>query len=134
MADDLNAMARKLNDLADALEGSSLRRLNSEVANAGARDIYAQLDADLPGRRFTNWGVVASVGVEAAGDDTTRLVPTPEAVWKVLDVGRSPGSNGRVSWGATQGRGTWQTASDRVAAESPERVDQQVRNILGRIY
>jgi len=134
MADDLNAMAAKLDQLADSLSGGDLRHLNGTVANAGARDILAALDADLPGRRFTNWGVVLSVDVRASGDDTTALIPTPEAPWKVLDVGRSPGSNGNVSWGATQGRGTWQAAADRVAAETPQRVDQEVRDILGRIY
>jgi hypothetical protein len=134
MADDLDAMVGKLEQLADSLSGGDLRHLNGTVAQAAQRDILAELDADLPGRRFTNWGIVLTVAVEATSDDTSRLIPTPEAPWKVLDVGRSPGSNGRVSWGATRGRGTWQSASDRVAAETPQRVDQQVRDILGRIY
>ena len=134
MADDLDAMAAKLEQLADSLQGGSLRRLNGDVAQQAQRDIFAELDADLPGRRFSHWGVVLGVDVQATGDDTTRLIPSPEAPWKVLDVGRSPGSNGRVSWGATQGRGTWQSASDRVAAETPQRVDQQVRDILGKVY
>lgn len=134
MADDLDAMARKLTELAEALDGSSLRRLNGNVANAAARDALAELDADLPGRSFSRWGVVLGVTVQATGDDTSRIVPAPGAPWKVLDVGRSPGSNGRVAWGATVGRHTWQKASERIDQESPARVDQEVRDILGRIY
>lgn len=134
MADDLDAMVGKLNELAESLSGGSLRRLNGDVAQQAQRDVLAELDADLPGRRFRRWGVVLDVDVQATGDDTSRLVPTPEAPWKVLDVGRSPGSNGNVAWGATQGHGTWQSGSDRVAAETPQRVSQEVRDILGRIY
>ena len=41
--------------------------------------------------------------MQATGDDTTRLIPSPEAPWKVLDVGRSPGTNGRVVVGRHRG-------------------------------
>ena len=130
MADDLSDMARKLDDLARALDDP---RLNRNVADLGRRDILAELDSDLPGRRFRRWGVTMDVQVQSSGD-TSRLVPTPAAPWKVLDVGRSPGSNANGAWGATRGQGTWQDGSERVAAESPKRVDDEVQTILHRIY
>lgn len=133
MADDLADMQRKLDDLARSLEGESLRRLNRDVADLGRRDMLSQLDSDLPGRRFRRWGVVCDVRVDGSGD-TSRIAPTPAAPWKVLDEGRSPGSNGHVAWGATRGRRTWQTGAKRVEAESPKRVDDEVQDILHRIY
>lgn len=130
MADDLAAMQRKLDDLARSLDDP---RLNRNVAELGRRDVLAELDADLPGRRFRRWGVTMDARVEGSGD-TSRIIPTPEAPWKVLDVGRSPGSNAGGAWGATQGKGTWQAGAERVADESPKRVDDEVRTILHRIY
>jgi hypothetical protein len=130
MADDLGDMQRKLDDLARSLDDP---RISRNVAELGSRDILAQLDADLPGRRFRRWGVTIGVTVQSAGD-TSRLVPTPEAPWKVLDVGRSPGSNASGAWGATSGQGTWQAGAERVGAESPKRVDDEVQTILHRIY
>ena len=129
MADDLNDMARKLDDLARSLEDP---KVNRAVADLGRRDILAELDADLPGRRFRRWGVTMDVRVDGASPARLRGVPT--APWKVLDVGRSPGSNGNVSWGATRGKGTWKDGSEKVADESPKRVDDEVRTILHRIY
>ena len=130
MADDLDAMARKLDDLARSLDDP---RLSRNVAELGRRDMLAELDADLPGRRFRRWGVVMDVRADSSGD-TTRIIPTPVAPWKVLDEGRSPGSNGNVSWGATEGKGTWTAGAGRVADESPKRVDDEVQTILHRIY
>lgn len=130
MADDLNDMQRKLDDLARSLDDP---RLSRNVGDLARRDMLAELDADLPGRRFRRWGVTLDVRADTGGD-TTRIVPTPEAPWKVLDVGRSPGSNGRVAWGATAGKGTWQSGAGKVAAESPKRVDDEVQTILHRIY
>ena len=129
MADDLNDMQRKLGELATSLENP---KVNRAVADLGRRDILAELDADLPGRRFRRWGVVMDVRVD--GSSPARISGYPLAPWKVLDVGRSPGSNGRVSWGATRGKGTWQDGADKVADESPKRVDDEVRTILHRIY
>ena len=129
MADDLNAMARKLDDLARSLDDP---KLNRTVADLGRRDILAELDADLPGRRFRRWGVTMDVRVDGASP--ARISGSPVAPWKVLDVGRSPGSNGNVSWGATRGKGTWKDGSEKVADESPKRVDDEVRTILHRIY
>jgi hypothetical protein len=130
MADDLSDMARKLDDLARSLDDP---RLNRNVADLGRRDMLAELDSDLPGRRFRRWGVTMDVRVDSSGD-TSRIVPTPEAPWKVLDEGRSPGSNGRVAWGATAGKGTWRSGAGKVADESPKRVDDEVQTILHRIY
>lgn len=130
MADDLNDMARKLEDLARALENP---KLNRDVADLGRRDMLAELDSDLPGRRFRRWGLVMDVRVESSGD-TSRIIPTPASPWKVLDEGRSPGSNGNVAWGATQGKGTWRAGGAKVASESPKRVDDEVQTILHRIY
>ncbi len=129
MADDLNAMARKLDQLADALDDPKIGRT---VADLGARDILAELDSDLPGRAFRRWGV--TMGVQVEGASPARLRGTPPAPWKVLNVGRSPGSNGNVSWGATQGKGTWDDGAAKVADETPRRVDDEVRQILHRIY
>jgi hypothetical protein len=130
VADDLAAMQRKLDDLARSLDDP---RINRAVADLGRRDILAELDADLPGRRFRRWGVTLDVRVDSGGD-TSRVTPVPEAPWKVLDVGRSPGNNGNVGWGATRGKGTWQDGAGKVADESPKRVDDEVRTILHRIY
>jgi hypothetical protein len=130
MADDLNDMQRKLEELARSLDDP---RINRNVADLGRRDILAELDADLPGRRFRRWGVTMDVRVDGGGD-TSRIIPTPEAPWKVLDVGRSPGSNANGAWGATSGKGTWQAGADKVGAESPKRVDDEVQTILHRIY
>jgi hypothetical protein len=130
MADDLDAMARKLEDLARSLDDP---RLNRNVGDLARRDMLAELDGDRPGRRFPRWGVTMDVSVEPAGD-TTRIVPTPAAPWKVLDEGRSPGSNGNVAWGPTVGKGTWRAGAGRVADESPKRVDDEVQTILHRIY
>jgi hypothetical protein len=129
MADDLNDMQRKLGDLARSLENP---KVNRAVADLGRRDILAELDADLPGRRFRRWGVVMDIRVD--GSSPARISGYPLAPWKVLDVGRSPGTNGHVSWGATRGKGTWQDGSAKVADESPKRVDDEVRQILHRIY
>ena len=130
MADDLADMQRKLEDLARSLDDP---RINRNVADLGRRDMLAQLDSDLPGRRFRRWGVTMDVRADSSGD-TSRLIPAPEAPWKVLDVGRSPGNNGRVGWGATRGRGTWQAGADKVGQESPKRVDDEVQTVLHRIY
>ena len=130
MADDLSDMARKLDDLARSLDDP---RLNRNVADLGRRDMLAELDSDLPGRRFRRWGVSMDVRVDSSGD-TSRIIPTPEAPWKVLDEGRSPGSKGNVAWGATQGKGTWRAGAGKVADESPKRVDDEVQTILHRIY
>lgn len=129
MADDLNDMARKLEALGRAIDDP---RITRTVAELGRRDILAELDADLPGRRFRRWGV--TMGVDVDGVSPARLRGTPPAPWKVLNVGRSPGSNGHVSWGATQGKGTWNDGADKVADETPKRVDDEVRTILHRIY
>jgi hypothetical protein len=129
VADDLNDMARKLEELQRSLENPNLNRT---VADLGRRDMLAELDADLPGRRFRRWGVTMDVQVDGASP--ARISGTPPAPWKVLNVGRSPGSNGNVSWGATQGKGTWNDGAKKVADESPKRVDDEVRTILNRIY
>ena len=129
MADDLNDMGRKLDELARAIDDP---RVTRNVADLGRRDILAELDADLPGRRFRRWGVTMDVRVDGAAP--ARITGTPPAPWKVLNVGRSAGSNGNVSWGATQGKGTWNDGAAKVADETPRRVDDEVRTILHRIY
>ena len=79
MADDLNDMARKLDDLARSLDDPRIVR---NVADLGRRDMLAELDSDLPGRRFRRWGVTMDVRVDAGGDSepwppsATRSVPT----------------------------------------------------------
>lgn len=133
---DLAALAGKLGAIADALDGTSLRKLTSRVALAAKNDQLAHLDTELPGRKFRNWRPKLGAGYEVISDSAAVLKPRPTGPWKVLTDGRKPGSKqsrkaGRlVAWGATEGRGTWMEGITVIRAETPGRVDEGVQDII----
>lgn len=134
---DLRELTAVVGKLAAVLNGPDLRRLTSSVALRAKRDAEHALDADLPGRKFTNWRPKLSVGYTVLDDTSATVRPRPSGPWKVLNDGRKAGQKysrkrgQNVGWGATVGKGTWTVdAAPVIRRETPGRVDKGVQDSI----
>lgn len=139
--DGFDALARKAALVADLVSGDHLRGITTRVAVKAKADALTAIDADLPGRKFTNWRPRLGVGFDLEGDGVAVVKPRPGGVAKVLDEGRSPGSRfsrraGRVvAWGPTAGRSTWTgKAAPTIVERTPERVAHEVHAALAKVF
>lgn len=131
--------ARRLDGMASALAGDSLRGVTGRIASAARLDILAAIERDLPGRRFSGWPRAGALGAryKVLTDSTATLTPTSPGPLDVLSAGRLPGRRatrrGRrkvAVWGATRGKGTWPTAKRTITQLTPARIATEIRKAL----
>lgn len=139
--DDFDALARKAALVAELVSGDHLRGITTRVAVKAKGDALTAIDADLPGRKFTNWRPRIGVGFELESDGVAVVRPRPGGPAKVLDEGRNVGAKfskraGRVvAWGPTAGRGTWTgKAAPAIVEHTPERVAHEVHAALAKVF
>lgn len=173
--DDLAALTRKLNAIAEALEGPEMRKVMSKVGMQAKRDGLVAAAKDVGGDlAMHNWKKAKlNVSYEVTDDSSVVVKPTPSGPWKVISEGaaahtvtakrtlvKGKGSraiNKRIksaAFGAasgsrplntpygprysvhiphTRGRGTWDSATDKIRTGAPKVVDGEVQGILRRV-
>lgn len=133
-------LERRLDGMAAALSGDSLRGVTGHVASQAKLDTLHALDADLHGRKFRNWRPKLTVRYTLPEDGVARITPLPAGPWVVLTSGRLAGRRaprrGRrrsVAWGPTRGKGTWRTAKATITELTPNRIRTRVLEVLRNV-
>lgn len=131
--------ARRLDDMASALAGDSLRGVTGRVASAARLDVLASVERSLPGRRFSGWKRAGQLTAryKVLSDSTATISAAPRGPWVVLSTGRIAGRRatrrGRrkvATWGPTRGKGTWATARRTIVQLTPDRIAAEARKAL----
>jgi hypothetical protein len=142
LADDLSALARKMDEFADKISGQAMARTLSTIGVKAKADVGEAVRGDLGDMSMSNWRrgrpIQLSARFDVQGDDTIEVTPTPRArgPMRVLEQGRRAG----VSRGtrrrrarpvsASAGKGTWSDASRLIAERTPRRVAAAVHDAM----
>lgn len=144
--DDLGALARRLDRLANDLSGKALQDMLHAVGKAAKDDVAHAVRGDLGDLSMSNWRrgrpIQIAARYELVGDSGIEVLPAKRAAGpvRVLESGRQAGesrarrgrSSRRVS--ATAGKGTWTAATERVERLTPARIKPELTKAIARQF
>jgi hypothetical protein len=140
---DLAGLNRKLDKLADSLSKET-RKLLNQVGMEGKTIGRGAVQGDIGDLSMSNWRrgrpIQIALRFDIKSDTSVEIAPVPRASGplRVLEQGRRAGVSkgrkrkGRV--GATSGRGTWTTATDRMARDLPKVAHEHARTQLRKLF
>jgi hypothetical protein len=140
---DLAGLNRKLDNLADSLTKDT-RKLLNQVGMEGKTIGRGAVTGDLGDMSMSNWRrgrpIQIALRFNLLSDAEVEILPAPRASgpMRVLEDGRRGGMSkgrkrkGRV--GSTAGRGTWTTATNRMADDLPKVVHRHTTATLRKLF
>lgn len=157
MAESFASFGQRLDNFADKLSGSALRKITNDVAFSAKKDGMKELVHDVGGDlRMRGWKLKFNVRYDILTDETAQVYPTPSGPWSVLDRGRLSAvapkrkrgnrhmltpwgyrtySKGKpLAIGPTKGKHTWYRASNTMHRETPKRVHIAVQKVMREVF
>ncbi len=141
MSSDLNALAKKIDNVATGLAGRVAKQALAKAGVEGKKLADAEVKSDLGDMSMSNWRRGKPIQIKTRFDNTSdtsiTIKPASRAggPMKVLQDGRSAGTSrkGRpVS--ASRGRGTWGRATEQMDKKLPEVIHDEVVKYLGKMF
>ena len=142
MASDLSRLGRKIDGLADDIQGKAMRQALGKVGREGKRIGDTEIRRDAGGdTALSNWRrgkpINAATRYDHKGDSALLIGPRGRGggVVRVPNDGRQPGVSrkGRPYPGST-GKGTWARASKTMERELPDVVKKAVNTALRKRF
>lgn len=146
MINELPALERKLEGLADAFEGRALRAAITKAGGEGKKLAAEALKGDIGDMSMSNWRrgkpINLAVRYDVKADTAVEIGPNKRAAgpWRVLEEGRksgtSKGSRKRAPRpvSSSRGKSTWSDATERMEKELPIVVADAVRDVLRKTF